>query len=629
MRHCYVLLCCLIVLASDVCSLSCPNGGTADQLNFCLEAVQDVIGRIQFRKPNIKRAVLPLYFLTYGELSQLCDAYRRSRAGCPFDYVLCSSSNDTLHLVQTNLKYGCVHVSQKKQSCIQQALKENKRCLGSLLRQSDDPLASRENDCQSLYDFYSCIHEQLQTRCGTAVLAELIKVIISYGCSLDKLGDSTKRAEPNCFPEDKEAVTECFAPLQSFWHLVRVKNPEFSQIGFPLYHFNGYDLERMCEMVHRVKETCPSVQRCPSLPVVQFTNALLGYACGHEQQTFFKHYQCIRETVHDQPVCSEHIHGAWEPTYHREVCRRMPAFFRCLLPYLLRRCGSSALTSFAQSIRQYWCDIGSILDLAALMKSIDVNFGDRTAILALGTMHVSTEPNPPTSAPPLFSSPAPTTAIRAASGKHSATTAATSKFPITIRVTATSSVPAATTTAASPPMEVDMDAGCSNAKRVLVRQCLEPLFERLVELHRVRRLENFSFPLYHYGKKEIMDLCDLYATSFLQCPFTMFQECAEDHVVYVANALLGYFCSPQHISSFHDHYDCISLVLRNRRPCEQYIVGAPMMEGLIDGEDGQRISCDRMQQFYSCARLAVDRSCPQTARVIFKQSLQQFGCDLQ
>ncbi|KFD44969.1 hypothetical protein M514_14154, partial [Trichuris suis] len=157
-------------------------------------------------------------------------------------------------------------------------------------------------------------------------------------------------------------------PLQSFWHLVRVKNPEFNQIGFPLYHFNGYDLERMCEMVNHVKKSCSAVQRCPSLPVVQFTNALLGYACGHEQQTFLKHYQCIRECVHDQPVCSEHIHGAWEPGYHREVCRRMPAFFRCLLPYLLRRCSSNAVATFAQSIRQYWCDIGSILDLATLSK---------------------------------------------------------------------------------------------------------------------------------------------------------------------------------------------------------------------------------------------------------------------
>ncbi|KFD61763.1 hypothetical protein M514_03229 [Trichuris suis] len=635
MQQLLVLLLCLIFLPAEVYSVSCPNGAAVDQLNACLEPVQDVISRIHYRKETIKRAILPLYFLTYGELSQLCDAYRRSRSGCPFDYVLCSSSNDTLHLVQTNLQHGCAHVSQKKQSCIQHSLKENKRCLGSLLRKSDDPFASREHDCQSLYDFFSCIHEPLQTRCGTSVVAELIKVIISYGCSLEKLGDSTNRAEANCFQEDKEAVTECFAPLQSFWHLVRVKNPEFNQIGFPLYHFNGYDLERMCEMVNHVKKSCSAVQRCPSLPVVQFTNALLGYACGHEQQTFLKHYQCIRECVHDQPVCSEHIHGAWEPGYHREVCRRMPAFFRCLLPYLLRRCSSNAVATFAQSIRQYWCDIGSILDLATLMKSIDMSFNDKTTILALGTVHMNNvEPNPPTSGPPLFPSPlttiTTTTTTMPMTIRQQSTTLSPSKFPITIRVTAASSPPPpVTTTVSSPSMEIDADSGCSNSKRILVRQCLEPLFERLIELHHLRRLENFSFPLYHYGKKEIMDLCDLYATSFLQCPFTMFQECAEDHVVYVANALLGYFCSPQHISSFHDHYDCISLVVRNRRSCDRYILGAPLIEGLIEGEDGQRISCDRLQKFYSCSQLAVDRSCPQTARIIFKQSLQQFGCDLQ
>lgn len=131
----------------------------------------------------------------------------------------------------------------------------------------------------------------------------------------------------------------------------------------------------------------------------------------------------------------------------------------------------------------------------------------------------------------------------------------------------------------SPVVLVDV---CDSQKRNQVRRCLQPLFARWVQLQSVRQLSNLTFPMYHYERTELLELCDHYASAFLICPFSVFQECLRDEVVFLANSVLGYICSPQNVVVFMKHYDCIAQVVRERPFCEKFISG-PLLLGVDIG----------------------------------------------
>ncbi|KAL1240362.1 Protein PALS1 [Trichinella pseudospiralis] len=584
----------------------CPNGISDEQMLSCLHPIEDSWKRIRSRKVSLDKAMLQVLFLSRVETRQLCTKLEQAHLRCAFDFAQCSSSNDALRLVQTGLQFACEHNNPLWHNCTQAVMRNHGQCVLQLTRR-DNPA----EQCQSLAEFYTCIQEPLQAQCGTNSVAELVKLINMQSCSLESVLESAQSDSRQCEKEDREAVDECFEPLENYWRLLRVKDHKLNTIGFPLYAFRAHELEYMCDTVHQIKASCTAVQRCPSRPVVQFANALLGYACGSEQDAFFTHFQCVRESIQSAGQCGHYLQGAWEPGYHREVCPRMPAFFRCILPQLGRKCSTEAISTLVQSIRQYWCDVGTIADVANAIQDSGIELDDRLALLAFGSVK---------------------------SQKKVTEVSAEQKVENREEVEVEEEEEEVDVNGQNQRGSVDSSSnedGCAPTRQKRIRDCLAPVFERLVHLHRTHRLENLSLPLYHYGKAEILDLCDLYATAFLQCPFSWFQDCADDAVVSAANSLLGYFCSPQHINAFHEHYDCLSLVIRNRHACSKHLLGnAPGQEQLDhqtnddQNPKGASISCGRVKQFFNCARLAVDRGCPQAASNVFKQSLQQFGCQL-
>jgi hypothetical protein len=161
---------------------------------------------------------------------------------------------------------------------------------------------------------------------------------------------------------------------------------------------------------------------------------------------------------------------------------------------------------------------------------------------------------------------------------------------------------------------------CDSQKRNQVRRCLQPLFARWVQIQTGRQLNNLTFPMYHYDRVELLELCDHYASAFLICPFSVFQECLRDEVVFLANSVLGYLCSPQNVVSFMKHYDCISQAIRGRPFCEKFISG-PLLLGVDIGT-----RCRGVQEFLSCNQLAVDKNCGPDAMSQFQESVRQFGC---
>ncbi|KRZ77062.1 MAGUK p55 subfamily member 5 [Trichinella papuae] len=602
-KQCYLIF--LIIQFGAVVRAVCPNGISDEQMLSCLHPIEESWQRIRSRKVSLDKAMLQVLFLSRVETRQLCAKLEQAHLRCAFDFAQCSSSNDALRLVQTGLQFACDHNNPLWHNCTQAVMRNHGQCVLQLTRR-DNPT----EQCQSLAEFYTCIQEPLQAQCGTNSVAELVKLINMQSCSLESVLESAQSDSRQCEKDDREAVDECFEPLENYWRLLRVKDHKLNTIGFPLYTFRAHELEYMCDTVHQIKASCTAVQRCPSRPIVQFANALLGYACGSEQDAFFAHFQCVRESIQSAGQCGHYLQGAWEPGYHREVCPRMPAFFRCILPQLGRKCSTEAISTLVQTIRQYWCDVGTIADVASAIQDSGIELDDRLALLAFGSIK--------------------------------------SQKKVT-EVSTEQKVENREEEVEEEEEEVDVNEqhqrgnvdssnnedGCAPTRQKRVRDCLAPVFERLVHLHRTHRLENLSLPLYHYGKAEILDLCDLYATAFLQCPFSWFQDCADDAVVSAANSLLGYFCSPQHINAFHEHYDCLSLVIRNRHACSKHLLGnAPGQEQLDhqtnddQNPKGASISCGGVKQFFNCAKLAVDRGCPQAASNVFKQSLQQFGCQL-
>jgi len=168
---------------------------------------------------------------------------------------------------------------------------------------------------------------------------------------------------------------------------------------------------------------------------------------------------------------------------------------------------------------------------------------------------------------------------------------------------------------------------CDIERRNQVRKCLHPLFKRWVAIHTRMISEthraNLTFPIYHYARSEVMELCDQYATAFLQCPFSVFQECLRDEVVFLANAILGYTCSPQNLHEFTRHYDCISALLRARNQCSDPITGP-----LLIGRD-EAVRCTGVKKFYECNKLSVKETCTSAAATVFKETIRQFGCEIE
>lgn len=168
---------------------------------------------------------------------------------------------------------------------------------------------------------------------------------------------------------------------------------------------------------------------------------------------------------------------------------------------------------------------------------------------------------------------------------------------------------------------------CNLDKRNQLRECLNPLYRRWVEVHGKMMGEhhglNMTFPIYHYSKSEVVELCDHYASAFLRCPFSIFQQCLNDDVVYLANAIFGYVCSPQNVGDFSRYFDCLSSVVRQRTQCTRGVEGS-----LLTVAQGSTSRCQGAREFYSCNRWQIDQSCTSGAEKVFQETVRQFGCEL-
>lgn len=438
-------------------------------------------------------------------------------------------------------------------------------------------------------------------------------------------------------------------------------------ISLPLFYFKSVDVVRMCDLIEVIKDECPPIRQCPSHPLPQFANALLGLACGTQQNVFFSSFECIRSTLKQNDQCSQLIPGIWVPGKHRDACWRVPQFFNCIKDQMIFRCAPQGLAVLAQGLKQYGCNVDSgdivgnwgmkMINLifyekvesksnrlfSAVLppgskpdpkKNLTALVGSQTAppgvptvaplgatvaplgapVGALGgtigsSLNAPIDPplGPPAAAAPPAAAPAPNS-VPQLSGQ-SLLNEGNSAFPnpIPFKPINEDKLPVVVpptveklSIGSSPSVSLFQTGGdrevlplapvapqsdvCDSSKRNQVRRCLQPLFARWVQIQTARQLNNLTFPMYHYDRVELLELCDHYASAFLICPFSVFQECLRDEVVFLANSVLGYLCSPQNVVSFMKHYDCISQAIRGRPFCEKFISG-PLLLGVDIGKD--------------------------------------------
>jgi hypothetical protein len=450
---------------------------------------------------------------------------------------------------------------------------------------------------------------------------------------------------------------------------------------------------------------------------------MLAVACGPQQSLFFLSFDCIRNTIKANEECTQRLPGVWSPGKQKDSCWQVPAFFNCIKAQVLARCSAEGLNVFAQSLKQFGCNVETTDwkgNWVALPPGIPQDFENGTVISQsnkaqeqlfhaqgfelvfvppaeaipdsfrpeparpLNSTGNSTQsrlgifpPGAGQNAPGFLPPPLPASAttpgfvpppglvpaanfipppglVPAASSPSGPVPASSPALPrpqllpdgLTLSNFVDSPAQAPSAAAPSAALNVQPLAKGSSGSTVniqvpvqlqgtfpgmsepadicsKVRQCLQPLFTKWVLIQNNRNLSNLTFPTFHYDKKEIMDMCDLYAAAFVSCNHSAFQSCLQDEIVFLANSVFGYLCSPQNVVSFIQNFECITLTVRNRPICERPIQGP-----LVMGRD-LATRCQGIHDFYVCNRLPIDRACGLDALKHAQETIKQFGCILE
>ncbi|MFH4981615.1 hypothetical protein AB6A40_008324 [Gnathostoma spinigerum] len=159
----------------------------------------------------------------------------------------------------------------------------------------------------------------------------------------------------------------------------------------------------------------------------------------------------------------------------------------------------------------------------------------------------------------------------------------------------------------------------------LIKNKARGCFESLIAVWRnvnSRRpnLNNISFPLYRYTKKELLELCDEYANVYLCAGFDPIMRCLTDDWMRLARDYLGYVCSPSNIQKFMTQYECVVRTdVRRREMCEKHLEDESKLVDDI-------AKCKALILYFNCMKSEVARKCGVKAVVELKTTITEFGC---
>uniref|UniRef100_A0A915IIB1 Uncharacterized protein n=1 Tax=Romanomermis culicivorax TaxID=13658 RepID=A0A915IIB1_ROMCU len=621
-------------------------------LEECLKPLNESWSEILRQKPQLKLLTFGALQVEPNELkSSICPKYLDAQARCGSLLQQCAKENGAALWAIQMFGHACRRGSDYDSSgqCLWTVSSAQQQCL-LLLRKAgsgaaaDGLVAAEKNqDCRRLYQFYKCLEKLLQQSCKAKGLAALVHLIENYGCDTAEVEtDELRNSEKRCQLEDESAIDICFQPLTQLWDetLRQDQTGLLSKTNFPLYYFKNGDVTRMCDLVEVLKDECPPIRQCPSHRLPQFANALLGVACGTKQQQFLTNYDCLRRTLNNNARhCAQLIPGVWSPSSgkHKELCLRLPQYFACVKEHISSTCTKSDFEMFVQTLKQYGCatddldltfspstkkpqvaQFGQEIGLREIIASVDAfsspfNANGDANLAAQLESSQPTVKKSSTVADVKFAKDDSSTAIlrqkqslaQLAVGAPSATQKTQSKAGAALDFKEKLKQK-------NVKIEKFVD-DCDVEKQRAVRACLEPLFTHWSEVHRQRRLGNLTFALYHYKTSDLLDLCDLYASAFLICPFGQFHGCLRDKAVFAANSLLGYVCSPQNVGSFMNFHPCLARAIKDNEP------RCPTNENKTSDFGDTATKCSSIRQFFDCNAVKVELSCGQEAADAFQE----------
>ena len=403
--------------------------------------------------------------------------------------------------------------------------------------------------------------------------------------------------EAKCSVDQEARIVACYAPLSQKWDEISRRGSR--DIRFPLFAYPTPDLLGLCDVLQATLDDClddAMLSNCAKHPIMHFVDGLLGFACGPHKTDFFLTFDCIRDVHQENQECAQLISGAPKSGKSAsERCAGMGAYVGCMQAPLARHCTPDSMSMFLSAIQHFGCPI-------------------------TGTI-IPTNPSPPVE---IFLKPAAKAARRVLHEEQFSQEELQS-FGIPDE-TNPHRVGAPPFGVPPPPVENShpiISSFCTTRIRAKVRTCLRPLF---IDWLRYRsdtpQLNNITYPLWFYERRQILEMCDLYASAFLDCDFPLFDVCLTDEIVRFANNHLGYICSPSKIVGLMENFDCTAAVLRNSSSeCLAFIRGPSE-----PGNDLQR--CDGMSSFYDCELHRLEEQCGGPAARQFEAVITQFGCDV-
>ncbi|VDO82221.1 unnamed protein product [Soboliphyme baturini] len=166
------------------CYGHCPisQSDNAD-LQACLEPFKNAFQEVSRIRPNSESSVFPLLFMSPSDLRPLCKALERAKSGCSFDLQDCDT-DPLVDFANKNLRFVCAKQPKEfvVKNCIYFVVQNNTKCQ-SILR------SKTKDTCDTIFDFYNCVENDLSDRCGTDAVATLVKAVTGYGCSNKALAE--------------------------------------------------------------------------------------------------------------------------------------------------------------------------------------------------------------------------------------------------------------------------------------------------------------------------------------------------------------------------------------------------------------------------------------------------------
>uniref|UniRef100_A0A9J2Q0F2 Uncharacterized protein n=1 Tax=Ascaris lumbricoides TaxID=6252 RepID=A0A9J2Q0F2_ASCLU len=244
--------------------------------------------------------LFPLFNYSSSEVRDICELLEATLEHCLSSQLLTNCQhNELVELMDQQLGVICSQVTPngltESYTCLRSVLFSNQDCF-ALIPGRNIPGMRKTRKCEHMPQFYDCMQEEVNRRCGAESHEVFVSIIHNYGCplkitkpvapagefssntldeiaakegSIEQQGDSSNERlsirnhtrdikilegelfsyvlSAECTQDIRDKARICVAPLMRTWIHLREQRPELSQISFPMYRYTRTELLELCD----------------------------------------------------------------------------------------------------------------------------------------------------------------------------------------------------------------------------------------------------------------------------------------------------------------------------------------------------------------------------------------------